>query len=156
MQCCGTICHSDTIRHLREKILLKSKFGTVYDSSPHRQNHHGLFFPPSPNPFLISIFSSLSSLSATPFCSRVLWTQKVKSPLLRTQNCERFSLLSLDWSEYSHPCFDQGQDFFFLFSNVYLPGQFNFIVPNLSLHSPPCVRSVGVAKAGSHPCGLPK
>ena len=48
MQCCGTICHSDTIRHLREKILLKSKFGTVYDSSPHRQNHHGLFFSSVP------------------------------------------------------------------------------------------------------------
>ena len=66
MECCDTICHSGTIRHFRVKILLKSAFGTAHDLSPHRQNHDRFFFPPSPNPLLIFIFSFLSFLSSTP------------------------------------------------------------------------------------------
>lgn len=63
----------------------------ISESDLTRQHHYTLFYPP---PLFIFVFPSLFSLSVcpTPSHSGVLRTQKLRSSLLKTQNCKRFSL----------------------------------------------------------------
>ena len=55
-------------------------------------------------------------------------TQKLRSPLLRTQSYQRFSLSSLSRSEYGCTCSVYCQEFYV--SNFCLPVSFNFIFLN--------------------------
>ena len=87
----------------------------------------------------------MSALSKYFLCMLCFSSQKLRSLLQRNQSCQRFSLLNLGRSEYSHAHFAFCQEFI---PNFYHPGPFSFI--SFYKSSFYFLLALGVINANSH------